>query len=60
MSSDLSAAERTMDTNDAYATVVIPATFTAALLTVSGLPVSRPALGRPEIAIVTNDRAGTI
>jgi YhgE/Pip-like protein len=58
--SDLSGAKRTMDDNNAYATVVIPPNFTAALLTVSGVPVARPTSTRPLIDILTNDRSGTL
>jgi YhgE/Pip-like protein len=58
--SDLRRAGQIMDSNNAYATVVIPRTFTAALLTVSGVPLPRPTSGRPEIDIMTNDRAGTL
>ncbi len=58
--SNLPGAEQIMDSNNAYATVVIPSDFTAALLTVSGVPVPRPASGRPEVDIRTNDRAGTL
>jgi YhgE/Pip-like protein len=57
---DLPRAQQTLDSNNAYATVVIPSTFTAALLTVSGVPVPRPIPGRPQIDIMTNDRAGTL
>jgi YhgE/Pip-like protein len=60
MTSDLAQAKRTMDDNNAYATVVIPPDFTAALLTVSGVPVPRPASARPAIDILTNDRSGTL
>jgi len=60
MISDLPLAKRTMDDNNAYATVVIPTDFTAALLTVAGVPLARPASARPMIDILTNDRSGTL
>jgi YhgE/Pip-like protein len=59
-SSDLGEAKTTMDSNDAYATVVVPPNLTASLLTVSGLPTLKPVLGRPRIDIMTNERAGTL
>jgi YhgE/Pip-like protein len=58
--SDLPRARQTMDNNDAYATVVIPPNFTAALLTVSGVPLPRPTPARPQIDILTNNRSGTL
>ena len=60
LTSSLSMAKQTMDDNNAYATVVIPPNFTAALLTVSGAPVPRPTSTRPQIDILTNDRSGTV
>jgi YhgE/Pip-like protein len=60
INSDLAQAKLIMDDNDAYATVVIPPNFTAALLTVSGVPLPRPASARPTIDILTNDRSGTL
>ena len=60
MTSDLPQAKQTMDDNNAYATVVIPPNFTAALLTVSGAPVPIPASERPTIDILTNNRSGTL
>jgi YhgE/Pip-like protein len=58
--SALPQAKQTMDDNNAYATVVIPPDFTAALLTVSGVPLPRPVSTRPTIDILTNDRSGTL
>jgi hypothetical protein len=43
-----------------YATVVIAPGFTASLLTRAGVSASGAGLGRPEIVILTNQRAGTI
>ena len=60
ITSNLPQAKQTMDDNNAYATVVIPPDFTAALLTVSGVPLPRPASARPTIDILTNDRSGTV
>jgi len=56
----LSSAEQAMDRGAPYATVVIPPGFTASLLTRAGVSASRARLGRPEIVILTNQRAGTI
>ncbi|HTU37122.1 MAG TPA: DUF3533 domain-containing protein [Acidimicrobiales bacterium] len=58
--SDLAAATQTMDDNNAYATVVIPPDFTRALLTVAGVPLANPTSTRPQITILSNDRAGTL
>lgn len=55
----LRAAEQVMDRGGSYATVVIPPGFTASLLSLAGVPGSRPVSGRPEIVILTNQRAGT-
>ena len=55
----LRAAEQVMNRGGSYATVVIPPQFTASLLSLAGVPGSRPASGRPEIVILTNQRAGT-
>jgi YhgE/Pip-like protein len=55
----LRAAKQVMDRGGAYATVVIPPGFTAGLLSLAGVPGSRPVAGRPEIVILTNQRAGT-
>ncbi len=56
----LGAAEQGMDRGAFYATVVIPPSFTATLLHLAGLTASGPATGRPEIVILTNERAGTV
>jgi YhgE/Pip-like protein len=56
----LSSAEQAMDRGASYATVVIPPGFTASLLTRAGVSASGPGPGRPEIVILTNQRAGTI
>jgi YhgE/Pip-like protein len=57
----LAAAEQTMDRDGAYATVVIPSGFTARLLTLAGMHVAAAAsTGRPQIEILTNQRAGTL
>jgi YhgE/Pip-like protein len=58
--SGLPQAKQTMDDNNAYATVVIPPDFTVALLTVSGVPLPRPASARPTIDILTNNRSGSL
>lgn len=55
----LRAAEQAMDRDGSYATVVIPPGFTASLLSLAGVPGSRPVSGRPEIIILTNQRAGS-
>jgi YhgE/Pip-like protein len=55
----LGAAEQVMDRGGSYAAVVIPPGFTASLLSLAGVPGSRPVSGRPEIVILTNQRAGT-
>lgn len=55
----LRAAEQVMDRGGSYATVVIPAGFTASLLSLAGVPGSRPVPGRPQIVILTNQQAGT-
>jgi YhgE/Pip-like protein len=59
-STSLTNAERTIDRGRAYTMVVIPENFTATLLTVAGLPVGAPAAGQPEIAMLANQRAGTV
>jgi len=56
----LSSAEQAMDRGASYATVVIPPGFTASLLNRAGVSASGAGLGRPEIVILTNQRAGTI
>jgi YhgE/Pip-like protein len=55
----LRTAEQTMDRNGAYATVVIPADFTASLLELADGKASAPGYRRPEITILTNQRAGS-
>lgn len=55
----LAAAERSMQRDGYYATVVIPPDFTASLLSLYGVKTTGPAPGRPEITILTNNRAGT-
>jgi YhgE/Pip-like protein len=57
--STLRAAERVMDTDGSYATVVIPAGFTGSLLSLAAVPGATPGPQRPEIVILTNQRAGT-
>jgi YhgE/Pip-like protein len=57
--SDLPAADQAMGRGQAYATVIIPPGFTAALLNVSGA--QPPAQnGLPTIQILTNQRAGGV
>ena len=56
----LSSAQQAMDRGASYATVVIPPGFTASLLTRAGVSASRLGSGRPQIVILTNQRAGTI
>ena len=55
----LRAAEQVMDRGGSYATVVIPPRLTASLLSLAEVPGSLPVAGRPEIVILTNQRAGT-
>ena len=55
----LGAAEQAMDRDGSYAAVVIPADFTASLLELAGGKARGPGYGRPEITILTNQRAGT-
>ena len=47
-----------MDRDGSYAAVVIPADFTASLLELAGEKASGPRYGRPQILILTNQRAG--
>ena len=54
----LSSAEQAMDRGASYATVVIPPGFTASLLTRAGVSASGAGPGRPQIVILTNQRAG--
>lgn len=56
----LSSAEQTMDRGASYATVVIPPGFTASLLNLAGVSASGPGPGGPEIAVLTDQRAGTV
>ena len=56
----LSSAQQAMDRGASYATVVIPPGFTASLLTRAGVSASGLGSGRPQIVILTNQRAGTI
>jgi YhgE/Pip-like protein len=56
----LGSAQQAMDRGASYATVVIPPGFTASLLNRAGVSASGAGLGRPEIVILTNQRAGTI
>jgi YhgE/Pip-like protein len=55
----LPAAEQAMDRGASYATVVIPPGFTASLLSVADVPGAPAASARPEVVILTNQRAGT-
>jgi YhgE/Pip-like protein len=55
----LQSAEQVMNRGGSYATVVIPPGFTASLLSLAGVPGSRPVTGKAEIVILTNQRAGT-
>jgi len=55
----LSAAEHSMQRDGYYATVVIPPDFSASLLGLTGVPTTGPAPGRPQITILTNQRAGS-
>lgn len=58
--STLAQAQRTMDSNDAYATIVIPQDFTASLLEVSGVhSAAAIPVGKPIVELLTNPRAGT-
>jgi YhgE/Pip-like protein len=58
--SSLSQAKQVMDSDGAYAAVVIPADFTASLLNVSGPHVANPAASAaPLIEVLTNERAGS-
>jgi YhgE/Pip-like protein len=57
--STLGTAEQAMDRGASYATVVIPPGFTASLLSLAAVPGSRSTPARPEVVILTNQRAGT-
>ena len=55
----LAAAKRRMDSDGAYATLVIPPQFTASLLALTGLhPPGTPALRKPTVELLANARAG--
>ena len=56
----LSSAQQAMDRGASYATVVIPPGFTASLLSRAGLSAAAAGSARPQIVILTNQRAGTI
>jgi YhgE/Pip-like protein len=56
--SSLPQAERAMSRGDLYTAVVIPPDFTASLLSVSVL--NSPTAAKPQIRLLTNQRAGTI
>jgi YhgE/Pip-like protein len=56
----LRSAQQAMDRGASYATVVIPPGFTASLLDRAGLSAAAAASARPQIVILTNQRAGTI
>ncbi len=55
----LRAAEQAMDRGADYATVLIPPGFTASLLDLAGASAGGSGVGRPQIVILTNVRAGT-
>ncbi|HXW43522.1 MAG TPA: DUF3533 domain-containing protein [Streptosporangiaceae bacterium] len=55
----LGSAEQAMNRDGYYATVVIPPGFTGSLLSLAGVAPSGPRYARPEIVILTNQRAGT-
>jgi YhgE/Pip-like protein len=57
--SSLPDAQRAMDRGHLYAALVIPPDFTSDLLAASGLDGAHPAAA-PQIAILTNQRAGTV
>jgi YhgE/Pip-like protein len=56
----LSSAEQAMDRGASYAMVVIPPGFTSSLLNLAGVSAIGPGSGKPEIAILTNQRAGSV
>jgi YhgE/Pip-like protein len=56
----LGAAEQAMDRGAWYAAVVIPPGFTTSLLALAGVNAGGAGSGRPEIVILTNQRAGTV
>jgi len=53
-------AEKAMDRGALYATVVIPPGFTSSLFSLSGVSAGGSGSERPEIVILTNQRAGTV
>ena len=53
-------ARQQMNTNGAYAAIVIPADFTDSLLAAYGLTSSGDTGGKPTVRILTNPRAGSI
>jgi YhgE/Pip-like protein len=55
----LRSAEQEMDRDGYYATVLIPAHFTGSLLALAGVAPSGARYARPEIVILTNNRAGS-
>jgi YhgE/Pip-like protein len=56
----LGSAEQAMNRGASYAMLVIPSGFTRSLLTLAGVTPAGPGSGRPEIVILTNQRAGTL
>jgi YhgE/Pip-like protein len=56
----LDSAEQAMNRGALYATVVIPPGLTSSLLSLAGVSAGGPGSGRPEIVILTNQRAGTV
>ncbi len=56
----LADAQHRMDKGQAFATIVVPADFTASLLDLYSVPGASPASGRPTIEILTNQRAGSV
>ena len=56
----LNQAEQMMNSNDAFATVVIPADFTDTLLVAYGAAPTGTASGKPTVRILSNPRAGNI
>jgi YhgE/Pip-like protein len=56
----LPAAQRLMDRDGAYATVVVPSGFTVTTMAEAGFPVAGTRAGRSQIEILTSQRAGTL
>ena len=56
----LGSAEQAMDRGALYAAVVIPPGFTTSALSLAGVRAGGPGSGRPQIVILTNQRAGTV